>query len=199
VTEAPARPSFIRSASELPDGDVVWPGSDEVLSIRTPLSRPLGLVRLGVHHEVLQPGHRSSLPHAEASEEECVYILEGNPHAWIEGELHALAPDDIVVFPPATGIRHTIVNQTDRDVRMLVIGERVAVGRERVARFLEWLDTQHPEATPAAEEPPDTLIRLANEFENGAVRENRGLRESWRVGFIDHIYPRTSDFEPDAE
>ena len=38
---------------------------------------------------------------------------------------------------------------------------------------------------------------LADEFEGGEVRRNRGLRESWCVGFIDHLYERHSDFEPD--
>jgi uncharacterized cupin superfamily protein len=198
MPEAPERHPCIRRASELPSGDVVWPGSTEVLSIRTPLSRPLGLVRLGVHHEVLPPGHRSSLPHAEATEEECVYVLEGNPHAWIDEKLYPLAPDDIVAFAPGTGIRHTIMNQTERDVRLLVIGERVAVSRNRVNRFLAWLEETHPELGPATEQAPDNLLHLANEFEGGQVRENRGLRESWRVGFIDHVYPRVSDFEPDA-
>ena len=196
TTVPPDRPPFIKHASELPQHEVVWPGSDEVLSQRTPLSRPLGLVRLGVHHELLAPGHRSSLPHAEAVEEECVYVLAGRPHAWIDGELHALGPDDIVVFPPGTGIRHTIVNQTDQDVRLLVIGERVAIGRERFERFERWLREVHPEIERADALDPQELLRLANEFEDGRIRAHRGLRESWRVGFLDHLYPRRSDFEP---
>ena len=191
------RPEFIRHVDDLPSGEVVWPGSDEVLSVRTPLSRPLGLTRLGVHHEVLEPGHRSSLPHAEATEEECVYVLEGKPEAWIDGQLHPLEPDDVVVFAPGTGIRHTITNPTDEPVRLLVIGERVAVGRRRVARFVEWLAERHPEIGDPATASPDVLIPLADEFEGGKVRQNRGLRESWRVGFIDHLYERRSDFEPD--
>jgi len=194
--EAPARPTFIKHTTELPSGEVVWPGSDEVLSIRTPLSRPLGLVRLGIHHEVLKPGHRSSLPHAEVSEEECVYVLEGRPHAWVDGTLHPLGPDDVVVFPPGTGIRHTIVNRTSSDVRLLIVGERVAVSRARVERFVAWLGENHPDALPAASQEPEALLHLANEFEGGKVRESRGLRESWRVGFVDHVYPRESDFEP---
>ena len=191
------RPDFIRHVSDLPSGDVIWPGSDEVLAVRTPLSRPLGLTRLGIHHEVLAPGHRSSLPHAEATEEECVYVLEGNPAAWIDGELHPLEPDDVVVFAPATGIRHTITNPTDAPVRLLIVGERVAVGRERVVRFIAWLAATHPEIERPEEVPPAELIVLANEFEGGLVRQNRGLRESWHVGFIDHLYERHSDFEPE--
>lgn len=191
------RPDFIRHARDLPSRDVVWPGSDEVLAVRTPLSRPLGLTRLGIHHEVLAPGHRCSLPHAEATEEESVYVLEGHPSAWIDGELHPLEPDDIVVFAPGTGIRHTITNPTAEPVRLLIIGERVAVGRDRVARFVAWLGETHPEIGEHASLPPEELILLADEFEGGRVRENRGLRESWRVGFIDHLYDRRSDFEPD--
>jgi len=190
------RPDFIKHVSELPDnGGTVWSGSDEVLSIRTPLSRPLGLVRLGVHHEVLEPGHRSSLPHAEAVEEECVYVLEGRPHAWVDGELHPLGPDDVVVFPPGTGIRHTIVNRTDAPVRLLVIGERAGVGRERVATFLEWLRGSHPEVERPEHLDEQALLRLADEFEGGTVLESRGLSESWRVGFVDHVFRRE---EPDA-
>jgi len=191
----PPRPDFIRHVSELRARDVVWPGSDEVLAIRTPLSRPLGLTRLGVHHEVLAPGHRTSLPHAEATEEECVYVLEGRPSAWIDGVLHPLEANDIVVFQPGTGIRHTITNPTDEPVRLLVIGERVAISRKRMTRFVAWLGEVHPEVDHPDELPLAELLDLADEFEGGRVRQNRGLRESWQVGFIDHLQDRRSDFE----
>jgi uncharacterized cupin superfamily protein len=192
-----SRPAFIKHVNELPSGDVVWPGSDEVLSTRTPLSRPLGLVRLGVHHELLPPGHRSSLPHAELVEEECVYVLEGRPQAWVDGELHPLEPGDIVVFAPGTGIRHSIVNTSLQDVQLLVIGERVAISRERVQRFVAWLGDRHPEIDRPEALEPEPLLHLANEFEKGRIRTNRGLRESWRVGFVDHLYAHESDFEAD--
>lgn len=195
--DPPLRPPFIRHVRDLPSREVVWPGSDEVLALRTPLSRPLGLTRLGVHHEVLPPGHRSSLPHAEATEEECVYVLEGHPQAWIDGALHPLGPDDVVVFAPGTGIRHTLTNPTDRPVRILVVGERVAVSRARVTRFVAWLHEAHPEIERPEALPPEALIELADAFEAGRVRASRGLRESWRVGFLDHLYARRSDFEPD--
>lgn len=133
------RPAFVKHVSELASGPMVWAwtGSDEVLSVRTPLSRPLGLTRLGVHHDVLEPGHRSSLPHAESYEEECIYVLAGRPKAWIDGELHQLAPDDTVVFVPGTGVRHTIVNDGDTDVRLLVIGERLDPAHKALAQLTE--------------------------------------------------------------
>ncbi len=124
------RPECIAHPSELPDnGGTVWSwtGSDEVLGVRTPLARPLGLKRLGVHHDVLAPGQRSSLPHAERWEEECVYVLEGHPSAWIDGASHRLGPDDFVAFSPR-GVRHTIVNDGDAPVRLLVVGEVLDAG-----------------------------------------------------------------------
>ena len=192
------RPAFIKNVSELPDnGGSKFPGLDETFAIRTPLSRPLGFVRIGVHHEVLEPGHRTSLPHAELTEEECVYVLEGEPGAWIDGERHALKPDDIVVFPPATGIRHFIFNATDQPVRLLVLGERCAVSRERVQRFTLWVSEQRPELGSPDSLDEEKLLALVDEFEGGALGENRGLAESWRVGFIDHLFHRVSEFEPE--
>jgi uncharacterized cupin superfamily protein len=194
------RPDFIKHVSELPDnGGSTWPGRDEVFATRTPLSRPLGFIRLGVHHEVLPPGHRTSLPHAETTEEECVYVLEGEPGAWIDGERYALRPDDIVVFPPATGIRHFIFNDSQAPVRLLIVGERGAVSRERVARFAEWVREKHPEVGSPDALEESRLLELADEFEGGAVSDHSGYAESWRVGFIDHLFHRVSDFEPDVE
>ena len=80
------RPDCIRHWREVegPD-DSTYPGSDELFSIGAPLARRLGLGRLGIHHERLPPGRRTSYPHAESDEEEFIYVLEGYPEAWING------------------------------------------------------------------------------------------------------------------
>jgi uncharacterized cupin superfamily protein len=192
-----SRPDFIKNVSELPDnGGTMWPDSDEVFAIRTRLSRPLGFVRLGVHHEVLKPGHRTTRPHAEALEEECVYVLEGHPHAWIDGTLHELRPDDIAVFVPGTGIRHTIVNQSEKDVRLLIVGERASIKRARILEFLSWLEEKHPNLPRPQELPEARLLELADEFEGGRLSASWVRKERWRVGFIDHVFTRGSDFGP---
>jgi uncharacterized cupin superfamily protein len=118
------RPDFIKHYGEIqgPD-DSRYRGSDELLSIGAPFGRAFGLTRLGIHHELLRPGRRTSYPHAESLEEEFVYVIEGTPDAWIDGHLHRLAPGDGVGFPAGTGICHTFINNTDRDVRLLVVGE----------------------------------------------------------------------------
>jgi uncharacterized cupin superfamily protein len=121
---AKPRPDFIKHYCEIqkPDNSH-YPGSDELLSIGSPFARTFGLTRLGIHHELLKPGRRTSYPHAESTEEEFVYVIEGQPDAWIDGELHRLSPGDGVGFPAGTGICHSFINNTDTDVRLLVVGE----------------------------------------------------------------------------
>jgi uncharacterized cupin superfamily protein len=118
------RPEFIRHWTELENEDNAhYKGSTELLGIGAPLARKLGLQRIGIHHHRLPPGRRSSYPHAESAEEEFVFVIEGTPDVWIDGHLHRLAAGDSVAFPAGTGICHTFINNTDQEVRMLVIGE----------------------------------------------------------------------------
>lgn len=51
-------------------------------------------------------------------------MLEGNPDVWIDGTLHRLESGDAVGFPVGTGICHTFLNNTDLEVRLMVIGEK---------------------------------------------------------------------------
>lgn len=120
------RPAFIRHYTELPSSRWVYPGETEQMSEGTPLSRSLGLQRLGVHHELLPPGTRTSWPHAEEKEEELIFVLEGEPDVWIDGVIYPLQAGDVVAFPPGTGIAHTFINNSDRPARLLVIGETIA-------------------------------------------------------------------------
>lgn len=125
------RPPFIKHYSELQgEDDSRYPGSDELHSIGAPFGKAFGLQRLGVHHEILPPGRRTSWPHAERDEEELVYVLEGTPDAWIDGQLYRLAPGDCVGFPAGTGISHTFLNNTEGDVRLLVVGEASTPGHQ---------------------------------------------------------------------
>lgn len=122
---ADERPDFIAHWTELekPD-DRRYDGDDELMSIGASLGRMLGLTRIGIHHERLPPGRRTSFPHAESHEEEFVYVLEGEPDAWIDGVLHRLKPGDAVGFPAGTGICHSFLNNTEGEVRLLVVGEK---------------------------------------------------------------------------
>jgi uncharacterized cupin superfamily protein len=118
------RPSCIAHWTEIegPD-DSHYKGDDELMSIGAPLARHFGLTRIGIHHERLLPGRRTSYPHAESTEEEFVYVIEGTPDLWLDGVLHRLKPGDAVGFPAGTGQCHTFINNTESEVRLLVVGE----------------------------------------------------------------------------
>lgn len=118
------RPDFIRHWSELEPSEAdSYEGDNELMGLDAPLGRALGLTRIGIHHNRLPPGRRSSYPHAESAEEEFVFVLKGTPDVWLDGHLHRLAPGDAVGFPAGTGTCHTLINNTDQDVRLLVVGE----------------------------------------------------------------------------
>lgn len=118
------RPSAIAHWSKIEKADDShYDGDDELMSIGAPFSRQFGLSRLGIHHERLLPGRRTSYPHAESAEEEFVYVIVGRPDVWLDGALHRLRPGDAVGFPAGTGICHSFLNNTGSEVRLLVVGE----------------------------------------------------------------------------
>jgi ribosomal-protein-alanine N-acetyltransferase len=118
------RPNFIGNYNDFIEADNShYKGSDELLSIGCPIGKILGLKKIGIHIETLPPQRRTSWPHAESLEEEFAYVIQGKPHAWINGFLYELTVGDFVAFPSGTGIAHTFINNTDKDVILLVGGE----------------------------------------------------------------------------
>lgn len=132
----------------------IYPGSDEQHSIGAAFARHFGFARLGIHHTRLPPGQRSSFPHAESAEDEFIYVIEGTPDVWLDGHLHRLKPGDGVGFPAGTGLAHSFLNNTETEVRLLVVGDSTraenkifyAVNPEQRARRTDWWDAV-PERT----------------------------------------------------
>ncbi len=50
-------------------------------------------------------------------------MIEGTPDLWLDGHLRRLSPGEVAGFPAGTGLAHTFINNTDHDVRLLVVGE----------------------------------------------------------------------------
>ena len=100
-----------------------YDGSDEPMAFGSNFRRHFGFGKIGVHHERLPAGHRLSRPHAESAEEEFVYVIEVEPDVWLDGEIFRLKPGDSVGFPSGTGLAHTFINNTESEVRLLVVGE----------------------------------------------------------------------------
>lgn len=131
-----------------------YPGDDEMMDIDASFGRHFGLNKLGIHHQRLLPGRRTSYPHAESSEEEFVYVIEGAPDVWLDGRLHRLQPGDAVGFPAGTGLCHSFLNNTDAEVRLLIVGEHNKLENRvyyplnpgRKAQIHDWWDDppKHP-------------------------------------------------------
>ncbi|MCY4643254.1 MAG: cupin domain-containing protein [Bacteriovoracales bacterium] len=117
--------SAIKHYKEIQNDDSrYFPNSDERTSIGSSFGEAFGFKKLGIYHDLLPPGRRTSYPHAESDEEEFIFVIEGTPDVWINGHLHPLKPGDGVGFPCGTGICHTFINNTDNTVRLLVVGEK---------------------------------------------------------------------------
>ena len=96
----------------------------EPMGMNAAFGHHFGLKRLGIHHQRLEPGRRTSFPHAEKTEDEFIYVIAGSPDVWLDGVLHRLKPGDGVGFPAGDGLAHSFINNTDSDVELLVIGDR---------------------------------------------------------------------------
>ena len=118
------KPDFIKHCEELrTDETFSYPGDTETFGTGAALGRKLGLKRVAINYEILQPGDRSSWPHAHSEEEEFIFVLEGTPQVWIDGNVYDLKPGDCVGLPPGTGHAHTLINNSEKEVKAIVIGE----------------------------------------------------------------------------
>jgi len=95
-----------------------------IFSADEDIGRKVDFKRLAPHHVVLPPQCRTSSPHAESLEEEFVYVLKGNPTLWLNGFLYELKEGHAVGFPAGTGAAHTVINNSNAEVHLLVVGER---------------------------------------------------------------------------
>jgi uncharacterized cupin superfamily protein len=121
-TAAAPRPPFIVNAADV-EPVVHRSGAGEAFAPARPIGRQAGLRRIGLHVVALQPGTRTSLPHAERDEEEFVYVAAGDACAWIDGHLFELHAGDLVALPAGTGIAHTILGGSGA-ATLIVGGER---------------------------------------------------------------------------
>jgi uncharacterized cupin superfamily protein len=124
-------PSFIVHLDDVPEEESRYrpPFDAEALSFTRELGRATGAVKMGMSHERLPPGRRTSFTHAHSEEEELVYVLEG------ECVLRILPPGEparevplraghAVTFLAGTRIAHCAWNRGDRDCLLLVVAAR---------------------------------------------------------------------------
>lgn len=100
VMDAPAQTAPYRSIRELVSGSVL---NAEGVTLRI------------VDIEPLQEGVPRT-PHAHATMEEIIFVLEGRGKIWVEGEVADIGPGDAVLIP--AGLRHMTVNPGQGPLRL---------------------------------------------------------------------------------
>lgn len=83
-----------------------------------------GLRNFGVNLTRLQPKMISSVRHTHAKQDELVYILEGNPTLVTDQGRTRLRPGMCAGFRAGNGNAHHLVNETNKDVLYIEIGDR---------------------------------------------------------------------------
>ncbi|HJU99635.1 MAG TPA: cupin domain-containing protein [Burkholderiaceae bacterium] len=95
-----------------------------VLNRQEWISEPGGLTQFGAYIQVLAPGTRSSIKHWHTSEDELVYVLDGQVTV-IEGEdEHVLGPGDAAAFPQGRPVGHYLCNRSASSVTCMIVGTR---------------------------------------------------------------------------
>ncbi|MDZ4095452.1 MAG: cupin domain-containing protein [Paracoccaceae bacterium] len=87
------------------------------------LSDPGGLSQYGAFIEILPPGSRSGFRHWHETEDEMIYLLQGQL-VLIEDTETLLVPGDCAAWPAGHPVGHCLENRSGAEARYLVIGTR---------------------------------------------------------------------------
>jgi len=92
--------------------------------IRHPLGDLFGLANFGINLTRLAPGAASALRHAHSTQDEFVYVVEGQPTLHTDEGNLLLSPGMCAGFKAGTGNAHRLVNNSTSDVVYLEVGDR---------------------------------------------------------------------------
>ena len=91
---------------------------------RRRLGDAAGLKNFGVNLTRLDPGAESSMRHWHTKQDEFIYVLEGELTLVTDTGRQKLSPGMAAGFPAGKADGHQLVNETDRPVLYLEIGDR---------------------------------------------------------------------------
>jgi uncharacterized cupin superfamily protein len=87
------------------------------------------LTQFGAFIEVLQPGSRSSIKHWHSSEDELIYVLDGEITLAEGDEISQLCAGDAATFKAGVSVGHFLENRSSAPTRCLVVGTRAPLDR----------------------------------------------------------------------
>jgi len=91
---------------------------------RRRLGDAAGLKNFGVNLTRLDPGAESSMRHWHSKQDEFIYVLEGEVTLVTNAGRQRLTPGMAAGFPAGKADGHQLINETDRPVLYLEIGDR---------------------------------------------------------------------------
>ncbi|HWA02542.1 MAG TPA: cupin domain-containing protein [Rhizomicrobium sp.] len=162
------------------------------------LSAAAGINHFRVAHLRVPPGRRAYPPLAMDDLEIFCFVLEGAPDLWADGHLHALAEGDGVALNARTGMAHSVINNTGKDVRLFVMSEAFRRnskathpldpnGEENLRRMnMYWADAPKRKLGPNSGRPGD---------EKGRKRRRPDFVVHWRdiLNRRPALYPRSDE------
>ena len=83
-----------------------------------------GLTKYGVVLTRIAPGGQSSHRHAHSTQDEFIWVLEGEAILHTDEGEQVLTPGMCAGFPADCGNAHRFLNRSDKDVLLLVVGDR---------------------------------------------------------------------------
>ncbi|WP_341366106.1 cupin domain-containing protein [Yoonia sp. BS5-3] len=86
-----------------------------------------GLTQFGAFEEILPPGSSSSIKHWHQTEDEMVYILQGEVTLHLGPDTIIMRPGEAATFKAGDPVGHCLTNNSGAEVRYLVIGTRAPV------------------------------------------------------------------------
>lgn len=127
MTEQPPRPNVLRAASVPPrtkPSNYPEPFFSRMAGrTKRPLGDLFGLTNFGVNLTTLAPGAMSALLHRHTTQDEFVYVLEGDLVLVTEDGETPMKPGDCAGFAKA-GTAHHLVNRSAAPATYLEIGDR---------------------------------------------------------------------------
>ncbi len=93
--------------------------------INKSLGDAVGLNHLGVHMIYVEPGRDTTEYHIHHYEEESIYVISGSATAIIGHDHYKIGAGDFIGLPHNT-VAHNIINDGDKVLVCLVMGQRLA-------------------------------------------------------------------------
>jgi uncharacterized cupin superfamily protein len=98
--------------------------ADNLLRWNRRLGNHAGIANFGVNLTRIVPGGQSSARHGHTKQDEFVWVLEGEVVLETNDGEQTLRAGHCAGFPAGRGEAHRFVNRGDRDVLLLVVGDR---------------------------------------------------------------------------